>query len=516
MCRIAVVVVTHEVPDDVCEYERMWLHMNEDAALVFRACSRATLVLWDAIARAGPPPFRCALRRIRDYYVIHINIFHAIEKGRADRLSCEDEGFRRVREGFCPYGEVTSRDKHSFHTVFCRAVNLAAGVAAGVSARHVKSIAFFDEQVVARASSASAVRHAFENIHTHERISILCDHHVRVRGDVENPESERDLLGDRGRAEEETTAVQPCAFVVPSALVRGVRNLFDAASEEERAMCYTRIRRAFRPQEIRPPAFWQLHDYLAPHHLPFECDSIEDAIVRVQRDVLARAPPAAPGPVPAAVHQIWVGGDMPQRWSEMHEKTRRIHGPDRTTLHGNADLHHFGRTLRHLPLFTSYAGMADAMRLEVLYARGGFYIDTDFLMFHPLFPLARASIAMVKEYIPWSNSVSKNNKSYHCCGGFIAAPRHSLHLLLYLSFYARFIVADRVSGWASTISAGSYLMQNMYRCCKHLFNSTTATRIISLVPTSFLFDTTRRRFESAIPGSDRSAVGRHLYAGSWT
>jgi hypothetical protein len=512
MLPTALVVITHETPDDVDEYDRLWAHMNDDARCAFSQCSRATILLWNAIAASCPA--RCSLRRVQsEYFIIHINIYHAIEQDRWDTIAYEEECFHRTHNEACDtYGHKSNSTAKSFVQIFHRAVHV---VEAALHHCHpfVRSIAFFDEQMVARTSHRNVVQKVFSDLYVHERILVLCDFDERHRYGVARPEDEPSLTREDVRLREDVDVIFPKAFIVPASVVAKMSVHFQHKQEAKQNMCYISIRKEFGADEVCPTVFFPLHDYLAPHALPEERHTIEDAIARIQETVReGRCTWNDSAQQPDMIHKIWIGGEMHKRWKQFHQKTIALHGVDHVRLYGNHDLHPFAHTLSALPLFHSYSSLTDLLRLELLYKHGGYYIDTDFDLYHSLFTVRRSLVCVAKEHVPLIQKYMPTYKAY--TGSFLSSSKRNLFMLLYMSYFKRYLIRDLTDGWISAMSGGPLLVQSMVKSLKHLHCSPLRRPILSVLPTSFLYDPSAKTIHSG-HGCSQSGIGRHMYACSW-
>ncbi|PZP35027.1 MAG: hypothetical protein DI603_03865 [Roseateles depolymerans] len=92
--------------------------------------------------------------------------------------------------------------------------------------------------------------------------------------------------------------------------------------------------------------------------------------------------------IPRTLHVIWVGDES--RRPDNCIETWRQHNPDwELRIWGNEELASYGWVnARHMRQMAQreLAGVADLMRLEILYNEGGFYIDADSICVRPLEP----------------------------------------------------------------------------------------------------------------------------------
>jgi hypothetical protein len=512
--KTALFVVTHETPDDVEEYDRMWYHMSDDAKRTFKECSKATILLWDAICRSGAVPYRCSLRRIgNEYAIIHLNVYHAIESGRAGVISWTEESFRRKdKERFITYGNITNGHSHPFHKVFLRALKIVALASPAVST-FVTHVAFFDELVVARSARVSPVYDAFRAAQEEQRIVILCDGHDHSRARVADPETEMSLRDYTVSILEDTNSIYPKAFVLKMSTMDSVSNVAETATEEDSMqMLFISLRRVIGSMEVRPPAFWPLHQYISANFVDREFESIEEAIIEIQNRVHSDHTFLCSQDIyiPRRIHQIWVGKPIPDKLLQLQQQIIEIHGRDNVTIHGNDDLSNYKRTLESFPILDSYASISDIMRLEILYKHGGYYLDSDFQIYQSIFNIESSSIMVVKEHLP---SIKVPGYST-VCNEFIASYKRSLIILLYLSQIRRFMIVDDKDGHMSTMSIGPYLIVSLYKSfSRHTFFA-LRRKVIHKIPSCFLFDI-RSHDIRYVSGNISTGIGRHLYDSSW-
>ena len=89
------------------------------------------------------------------------------------------------------------------------------------------------------------------------------------------------------------------------------------------------------------------------------------------------------GSIPKVIHQIWLGGKMPQKFKNLSD-TWKIPGWE-YKLWQDADARKLKMTNRKLyNRATNYGIKSDVLRYEILYKYGGVYVDTDFECVRPL------------------------------------------------------------------------------------------------------------------------------------
>jgi inositol phosphorylceramide mannosyltransferase catalytic subunit len=83
--------------------------------------------------------------------------------------------------------------------------------------------------------------------------------------------------------------------------------------------------------------------------------------------------------IPKIIHQIWIGGPLPQKYLALQETWKKFHPDWEYRLWTDADLASFPFTDRaRFEQATNLAEKADIFRYEILYQYGGLYVDTDF------------------------------------------------------------------------------------------------------------------------------------------
>jgi len=88
--------------------------------------------------------------------------------------------------------------------------------------------------------------------------------------------------------------------------------------------------------------------------------------------------------IPKIIHQIWIGGQLPQEFKELTESWQRMHPDWIYKLWTDADIETFpfyNKTL--FDAATNYGQKSDIWRYEILYRYGGLYVDTDFFALKP-------------------------------------------------------------------------------------------------------------------------------------
>ncbi len=86
--------------------------------------------------------------------------------------------------------------------------------------------------------------------------------------------------------------------------------------------------------------------------------------------------------IPKIIHQIWIGGPVPERYKVWIESWKKFHPQWQYKLWTDEDVKHLTLFNRELyDKLTNYGPKADILRFEILYQFGGLYVDTDFECF---------------------------------------------------------------------------------------------------------------------------------------
>lgn len=88
--------------------------------------------------------------------------------------------------------------------------------------------------------------------------------------------------------------------------------------------------------------------------------------------------------IPKIIHQIWLGGPLPEKYQALQKTWQDMHPTWEYRLWTDKDIKEFG--LINQDLFDeapNYGEKSDIARYEILYRLGGLYIDTDFSCLQP-------------------------------------------------------------------------------------------------------------------------------------
>lgn len=89
--------------------------------------------------------------------------------------------------------------------------------------------------------------------------------------------------------------------------------------------------------------------------------------------------------IPKIIHQIWLGGEMPQKYKEFAKSWKKYHPDYQYKLWTDKDVNDIFITRRNLFDKATNLGMkSDILRYEILKQYGGIYVDTDFECIKPL------------------------------------------------------------------------------------------------------------------------------------
>ena len=122
--------------------------------------------------------------------------------------------------------------------------------------------------------------------------------------------------------------------------------------------------------------------------------------------------------IPKKIHQIWLGGVIPDRYSKLSESWKKYHPTWEYKLWGDADVDSFG--LKNKALFYKARNMgqrSDIFRYEILNRHGGIYVDTDFECLKPFDDLL---------YLDFFTGISYDTKMVLYIGLIATIPGHPI------------------------------------------------------------------------------------------
>lgn len=129
-----------------------------------------------------------------------------------------------------------------------------------------------------------------------------------------------------------------------------------------------------------------------------------------------KLPPNAAPKIPRAIHQIWLGGPLPERYRRWSQKWKDIHPNWEYHLWNESSIladdavneEAFRKTV-------NLGAKSDIARYAILKKYGGFYADTDFEPVRPLDPLLRCSFVsgIVYEKAPETNNAFFGTVPHH-------------------------------------------------------------------------------------------------------
>lgn len=83
--------------------------------------------------------------------------------------------------------------------------------------------------------------------------------------------------------------------------------------------------------------------------------------------------------IPKKIHQIWLGSDLPKKYSKLTQSWKTHHPDWEYKLWTDNDIKSFNLTNKDLyNKTTNYGEKSDILRYEILYRHGGIYADCDF------------------------------------------------------------------------------------------------------------------------------------------
>lgn len=184
------------------------------------------------------------------------------------------------------------------------------------------------------------------------------------------------------------------------------------------------------------------------------------ALSREQLTDMILQPQTTSGGIPKVIHQIWIGGQIPELQQEYMETFMHMPGW-RYKLWGNADLTelNFPRTWKYIVSIiakpkTIWAQIADLMRLELLYIHGGVYVDCTAESVKPFGDLLdKGSLIMSNEQPCGLDCVGQRGLRFISNSFIAAAPRH--HVLKRLLRKLKHIDFDE----PANLSTGPYFVR---------------------------------------------------------
>ncbi len=89
--------------------------------------------------------------------------------------------------------------------------------------------------------------------------------------------------------------------------------------------------------------------------------------------------------IPKIIHQIWLGGPLPERYKKWQASWKKHHPDWIYKLWTDKDVESFNLINKKMyEWMTNLGARADILRAEILYQFGGLYVDTDFECWKPL------------------------------------------------------------------------------------------------------------------------------------
>lgn len=122
--------------------------------------------------------------------------------------------------------------------------------------------------------------------------------------------------------------------------------------------------------------------------------------------------------IPKRIHQIWLGGALPDKYKKLSESWNRLHPTWEYRLWTDGDVDGFG--LKNKELFNKAQNMgqrSDIFRYEILNRLGGIYVDTDFECLKPFYDLL---------YLDFFTGISYDTKMVLYIGLIATVPGHAI------------------------------------------------------------------------------------------
>jgi len=121
--------------------------------------------------------------------------------------------------------------------------------------------------------------------------------------------------------------------------------------------------------------------------------------------------------IPKIIHQIWLGGELPERFKGFQQSFRRLHPGWEYRLWGDTQAQQLEMSNRELfDRSPNYGSKSDLMRYEILFNYGGLYADVDFECLKPFDLLHRS--------LDFYTGVAYERHALLFNGLIGAAPRH--------------------------------------------------------------------------------------------
>lgn len=223
------------------------------------------------------------------------------------------------------------------------------------------------------------------------------------------------------------------------------------------------------------------------------------------------------GRIPKIVHQIWLGGQVPEAyrswmstWANLHGWTYKLWTDEevKTLPMHNRDL--FNKT-------TNMGEKSDMLRLEILLKYGGVYVDTDLQCIRPEF--LEELHRKFDFYIgvePLFHGIIQEYKLFKFCNAIIgAAPQHTLVKDLIIHLKANYLAYENQSVFQKT--GPNYITRI---ACQYELRGAHQQRNMYL-PSSFFYPFSVCETKDYINCPEKiidlfpEAIGIHYWMGSW-
>lgn len=222
--------------------------------------------------------------------------------------------------------------------------------------------------------------------------------------------------------------------------------------------------------------------------------------------------------IPQIIHQIWLGGPVPEKYHEWMKTWASMEGWD-YRLWTDEDMKAF--KLYNQDLYdqsSNWGEKSDIARLEILNRLGGLYVDVDFECFRPeIFQELHRAYDFYMCFEPLEHGYIHLFKMFKLCNALIAsAPHHPLINDLIVNLKANYYAYSPHCGPVEK-TGPSYITRIV---CRHEERKLSMHRNIYLPSTFFfLFSDPEIKFYSCHPEQVVSlppeSAAIHYWSGSW-
>lgn len=221
--------------------------------------------------------------------------------------------------------------------------------------------------------------------------------------------------------------------------------------------------------------------------------------------------------IPRIVHQIWLGGKVPEKFYNWMRSWMDLSGWEYKLW---TEREVAGLKLHNQDLYDQakcYAEKSDILRLEILYQYGGVYADIDYECLNvPLLENLHQTFDFYMGFEPLEHGFIKKFHMFKVCNALIGSIAfHPLLEDLLVNIKANYF-AHRAHGGALQRTGPAYLTSVI---CQYEKSHAHTHRNIYL-PSTFIYSHTRSELERFIADDERielcpETLGIHYWSGSW-